>query len=157
MIGAMHVAKQNEETSKLQALAEQIAAGEASLRPHFENTPTPSPEAMGRIKAAVRSEAIRLGLAHRSRRSRFLPVGAIAAAILVAAGAGLYFEALQSRPGNGPSPAVGEKPSPQASRDTEGLDAFAASLSRVMSDEDPAVGELNRDLQDLESEHWSNG
>jgi hypothetical protein len=151
------VAKQNDEDSKLQALAEQIAAAEAALRPHFENTALPSPEAMGRIKAVVRSETVRLGLAHRSRRPRFRPVGAIAAAILVATGTGLYFESLQSRPGDGPSPAAGEKPSPQASRDTEGLDAFAASLSRVMSDEDPAVGELNRDLQDLESEHWSNG
>jgi hypothetical protein len=65
--------------------------------------------------------------------------------------------ALQSGPQGGPSTTTGSSPGMQASRDTEGLDVFAASLSKVMSDEDPAVGELNSDLLDLESEHWSNG
>jgi hypothetical protein len=149
--------RQNDEKNKLEGLSEQIAEAEAGLRPHFENTPMPSPEAMARIKAQVRSEAVRLGLARRTRRTRFIRTGAIAAAILVAVGCGLYFRAMQPGPNDGPYTTTGPGPGMQASLDAEGLDAFAASLSKVMSDENPAVGELNSDLQDLESEHWSNG
>jgi hypothetical protein len=151
------MARKNHEKNKWQALSEQIAEAEAGLRPHFENTPSPAPEAMARIKAQVRSEAVRLGLARGARRVRFIRMGAIAAAVLVAVGGGLYFGMLQPRPHDGPILATGPNPRVQTSLDTEGLDAFAASLSKVMSDENPAVGELNSDLQDLESEHWSNG
>ena len=153
----MHVARHNDGQNELQALTEQITAAEAKLRPHFENTPMPSPEALARIKAEARSEAARLGQARETRRPWLLRAGAIAAAILAAVGIGLYFEAPQPGPRDGPSTANGQGAGMQASLDADGLDAFAASLSKVMSDEDPAVGELNLDLQDLESEHWSNG
>jgi hypothetical protein len=151
------VARQNDGNDKLQGLAEQIAAAEAGLRRHFENTPGLSPEALARIKAEVWSESARLGLARGTRHRQFLRIAAIAAAVLIAVGGGLYFVALQPGSHVGPSTTAVPGPGMQASRDTESLDAFTASLSKVMSDENPAVGELNSDLQDLESEHRSNG
>jgi hypothetical protein len=144
----------NEKQSQWQALTEEIAAAETGLRPQFGNTPVPSSETLGRIKARVRSEAMLLGPARRPHR--LLKAGAMAATILLAAGLGWYFESMRSAPDDRP-PAANQGIGMHASLAADSLDAFTASLSKVLSDENPAVGELNQDLQDLESEHWSNG
>lgn len=146
------MARQSDERNRWQILTEQIAETEGDLRPHFDATPAPSPECLARVKAVARSEAIRVRSARGSHR--LLRV-ATAAAILLAVGLGLYFgSAPSARQDHSPAaPGIGMR----ASVDPDGLDAFTASLARVLSDENPAVGELANDLQDLESEYRSNG
>lgn len=144
------MSRQHNQNERFKTLMDQIADDEASLRQCFEDTPGLPPQALARIKARLRAESLQPALAHRRRPNWALRAGAVAAAIVLAAGAGLYYQSPQNN--QGPVAASGPSKGLQASADTAGLDAFTASLPKTMSDEDPAVRELSSDLKELESQ-----
>ncbi len=131
--------------AQFKALIDEITAAENALRGRFQDTPVPSPQVLDRIKARLTAEAVQLTRTGRPRTLWFAWASATAAAILLAISAGLYFRtSMQLSPTD--QAAVGAPPA-QVS-----LDAFAASLPKVMTEEDPAVRELDSDMQDLESQ-----
>lgn len=125
-----------------------ITAAEAGLRARFEATPGPAPEALARIKSRLRAEV------HPHRRVWPLWASTVAASIILAVGTGLYYHA-QLDPLAQESPTESRRVTADAS-----LEAFAASLPAVLSDEDPAISQLSNDLKEMESQTstvWSNG
>ncbi len=129
--------------ARFEGLIEEIAATEDALRRRFEDTPAPGRQVLDRIKTRLRAEAARPIHAAKAPIPWPAWASAAAAAVLLAVSAGLYFRSAP-QPGRSDLPAGG--PPPQAS-----LDAFTASLPTVM-EEDPAVRELIRDVQDLETQ-----
>ena len=139
----------NSQDKRFDALLKEITTAEAGLRSCFEDTPRPTPEALTRIKSRLRAEA------SPRRRTWLAWAGAIAAAIALAVGAGLYFQ-LQ------PSPVTIKGPAGTVTADAgdASLEAFTASLPAVLRDEDPAMQQFSSDLKELESQTstaWSNG
>ncbi len=145
------MSKHNNQDEGFDALLKEITAAEAGLRGCFTDTPLPAPEAMARIKS-------RLQLEMRPRgRAWPLWASAIAAAILLAIGAGLYY---QSQPDRMAVESAAGSLQPTADAGNASLETFTASLPTVLSDEDPAMQQLSSDLKELESQTstvWSNG
>jgi hypothetical protein len=144
----MLVSTHNRHENEFEALRGEIAAAETSLRSHFENTPPPAPEAVARIKSRLREE-MRQGIPARSGRIHWLRWGSgVAAALLIAAGVSLYYPSqTDRRVVTKPGPSEKVSASAEAS-----LDTFASTVARAAGDEDPAVGQLNGDLKELESQ-----
>jgi hypothetical protein len=145
------VEKTDRQDEQFEPLLKSIAAAEAGLRSSFENTPLPRPDTVARIKNRLKAEI------RPRRRVWTFRAGAMAAAVLLAAGTGLYFHSgpdlRMAGNGNG---------NLQASADSSdaNLESFTASLPAVQDAEDPAMQQLTNDVKELEvqtSMAWSNG
>jgi hypothetical protein len=142
------VTRQSDQDEGFEELYQEITAAEADLRSRFENTPRPAQATLMRIKARLLTD-MRLGPSIQAKRAHWLRWGAaVAAAILVAAGAQLYYQ-YRAGPAAGTGPGTGERrqPSPDSS-----LETFASALPAALGDEDPALSQLNSDLKELETQ-----
>ncbi len=161
-IGVIIVTRHNDQNERFEEISREIASAEAELRSRFEDTPRPSQDALTRTKGRLLAEMRQVASTHASRASWLRWGAAVAAVILVVAGAQLYFQ-LRAGPAAGIGPGTVEQrtPSLEASMDT-----FASALPSASGDEDAALRQLSSDLNDLETQtakswdqigNWRNG
>lgn len=134
---------QSDTSRQFERLSSEIENAERALRGRFTATPAPTPATLRRIKARLRSEALGLRPAENGRGAeRWLrSLAATAATILLVVG----FYAT-----------TGSRDSGHVAGSVASLEAFTASLPRVLSDEDTEITQLRSELRQLEAQTGSN-